>query len=237
MPLFFKPKPARSPYPCLRSITGWTAIILLTCDIAWCATLTWTPNIEPDLAGYRVYQCTSQPCGRANGTATLLATLGTVASFDIGVPSATRYYVVTAIDTANNESADSAVAIYSPPTSPPPTPVINVAPRTLSFTAQQGDVDPPAQLLTITNAGSGTLTWTVSENTNWLTLTPVSRTGNGTVTVRAMVATQAAGTYNGAITVTASGAPDVVVPVTLTVTNTPIVPPPTPTGLQLSSQQ
>ena len=138
MPLSFKTKPTSFPYHCLRSIAGWTAIILLTCDLAWSATLTWTPNTEPDLAGYRVYQCTSQPCGRANGTATLLATLGTVASFDIGVPSATRYYVVTAHDTANNESAESGVAIYTPPTSPPPAPVVPPpTPTGLQFSSQQ----------------------------------------------------------------------------------------------------
>lgn len=236
MHLYFKTTPISFPFHRLPSIIGWAAVLLLTCDLAWSATLIWTPNIEPDLAGYRVYQCTSQPCGRTYGTATLLVTLGTVASFNIGTPSATRYYVVTAIDTANNESADSAVAIYSPVTSPSPTPVISAAPRTVSFTAQQGSSDPPAQLLTISNTGGGAFTWTVSENTNWLTLTPSSGSGNSTATMRAMVGTLAVGTYSGAITVRANGALDVVVPVTLTITNIPMVPPPTPTGLQVSSQ-
>ena len=106
----------------LRSITQWLAIAVLATDVAWGATLTWNPNAEIDLAGYRVYQCTSQPCGRAYGTASLLVTLGTVTSFNIGTPGSTHYYVVTAFDTANNESAESGVAIYSPPNSPPPPP-------------------------------------------------------------------------------------------------------------------
>ena len=245
MPLSFKTKPTSFPYHCLRSIAGWTAIILLTCDLAWSATLTWTPNTEPDLAGYRVYQCTSQPCGRANGTATLLATLGTVTSFNVGTPSVTQYYVVTAYDFANNESADSASVIYSPPSPsppppspPPPTtaPAIGAMPRTLSFSTQQGGVDPPSQLLTISNVGDGTLTWSATENTNWLTLAPGSGTGNGTVTVRVSAGTRGAGTYSGAITVAATGASSVVIPVTLTITIAQIVPPPTPTGLQLSLQ-
>lgn len=210
--------------------------MLLTCDLAWGATLTWSPNVEPDLAGYRVYQCTSQPCGRANGTATLLVTLGPVTSFNIGTPSATRYYVVTAYDTTNNESAESAVATYSPPTSPPPAPTISAVPRTLSFAAVQGAVDPPSQQLTISTGGDGTLTWTATENTGWLSLDPESGSGNGTVTVRALAGTQAVGTYRGVITIRASGASDVVVPVTLTITIAPIIPPPTPMGLRLSPQ-
>ncbi|MBH0193731.1 MAG: BACON domain-containing protein [Nitrospira sp.] len=226
----------------LHSITQLIAIAVLTTDVAWGATLTWNPNAEIDLAGYRVYQCTSQPCGRAYGTASLLVTLGTVTSFNIGTPGSTHYYVITAYDTANNESAESGIATYSPPNSPPPppppaAPAIGAIPRTLSFITQEGSIDPPSQLLTISNVGDGTLTWTVSDNSNWLTLTPGSGSGNGTVTVRAMAGTRAAGTYSGAITVMANGASSVIVPVTLTITTVPIMPPPTPTGLRLSSQQ
>ncbi|MBM4126474.1 MAG: BACON domain-containing protein [Nitrospira sp.] len=227
------------PMPRLRSIVPLIAIAILTCDVAWGATLTWSPNTEPDLAGYRVYQCTSQPCGRAQGTATLLVTLGAVTSFNIGTPGSTHYYIITAYDTANNESADSGVAIYSPPNSPPPppaAPAIGAMPRTLSFAMQQGGADPPSQLLTISNVGGGTLTWTASDNTSWLSLTPGSGTGNGTATVQVMAGNRAAGTYNGTITVSATGASNVLVPATLTITTAPIAPPPTPTGLQFSSQ-
>jgi hypothetical protein len=242
MRLFLNTRPASCLRPRLHSITQWIAIAVLVTDVAWGATLTWNPNAEIDLAGYRVYQCSSQPCGRAYGTASLLVTLGTVTSFNIGTPGSTQYYVITAFDTANNESAESGVAIYSPPPPPPPppppaTPAIGAAPRSLSFAAQQGGTDPPSQLLTISNIGDGTLTWTVSDNSNWLTLAPGSGTGNGAVTVRALAGTRTAGTYSGAITVTADGAMDVVVPVTLTITTAPIVPPPTPTGLRFSSQQ
>jgi hypothetical protein len=233
---FFMTRPHSARFRRFPLIAQWTIVALLTCDVAWGATLTWSPNTEPDLAGYRVYQCTNQPCGRANGTATLLVTLGTVTSFNIGTPSATRYFVITAYDTATNESADSAVAIYSPPTSPPPAPAIGAVPSTLSFAAQQGGIAPPSQQITISNVGGGTLTWTTTENTNWLVLTPGSGTGNGTVTVSALAGTQAVGTYTGSIMVTANGASSVSVPVTLTITTAPIVPPPTPMGLRLSLQ-
>jgi hypothetical protein len=85
----------------------------------------WDENREPDLAGYRVYQCTQQPCGRAYGTTTLFATLGRVTTLNIGTSVAARYYVVTAYDSVNNESAESNVVMVAPagaPVPPPPPP-------------------------------------------------------------------------------------------------------------------
>ena len=96
--------------------------LMLWSATGWSATLTWNANSEPDLAGYRVYQCAQTPCGRAFGSATLLTTLGRVTSLDIGTPTVVQYYVLTAYDLANNESSESAVATYtpsSPPSSPP----------------------------------------------------------------------------------------------------------------------
>jgi len=94
-------------------------VLMLWGSTAWGATLTWDANTEPDLAGYRVYQCSQQPCGRAFGTATPLVTLGKVTSFNIGTPAAVRFYVITAYDFANNESNESNVAAYNPIAAPP----------------------------------------------------------------------------------------------------------------------
>lgn len=95
-------------------------LIVVWSGTVWGATLRWDANRESDLAGYRVYRCTQQPCGRAQGTASLLATLGNVTSFNIGSPSVPQYYVITAYDSANNESAESNVVTYLPPVSTPP---------------------------------------------------------------------------------------------------------------------
>jgi hypothetical protein len=89
-------------------------IFTLWGSAAWGATLTWNANREPDLAGYRVYKCSQQPCGQAFGTATLLVILGNVTSFNIGAPVVPRYYVITAYDFANNESDESNVVMYTP---------------------------------------------------------------------------------------------------------------------------
>jgi len=103
----------------VRAIAG---ILMLWSSAVWGATLTWTASSEPDLAGYRVYQCSLQSCTLSSGNASLLATLGTVASFNIGTPSNTQYYFVTAYDFANNASGESNLATYTPAGAPPPSP-------------------------------------------------------------------------------------------------------------------
>ena len=99
------------------------AVLVLWSSTAWGATLTWNANSEPDMAGYRVYQCGQQPCTLASGKASSLATLGKVTSFNIGTPAVTQYYFITAYDFANNESGSSSPVLFTPPGSPPPPPL------------------------------------------------------------------------------------------------------------------
>lgn len=226
--------------------------LVLADGVAWGATLTWNANTDPDLAGYRVYQCSQQPCGRANGTATPLATLGKVTSFNIGTPATVQYYVVTAYDFANNESSESNVTTYTPAGNPPPAPnptptppttpppVIGASPLALTFSAQQGSGNPASQRLNISNTGGGTLTWAASENSNWLAISPASGTGSGAITLTVTTGARTAGTYSGTIALSANGALSVTIPVTFTVTAQPTppstpTPPPTPTGLQFTT--
>jgi hypothetical protein len=103
----------------MRALVG---VLVLWSSTAGGATLTWNANSEPDLAGYHVYRCSQQPCTRASGRASLLATLGKVTSFNIGTPAVTQYYIITAYDFANHESGSSNLAIFTPVGSPPPPP-------------------------------------------------------------------------------------------------------------------
>jgi len=95
-------------------------LVVLWSSTTWAATLTWTASSEPDLAGYRVYQCSQQPCTQASGKAAALATLGTETSFNIGTPTVTQYYFITAYDFANNESNESNLSTFTPAGTPPP---------------------------------------------------------------------------------------------------------------------
>jgi len=100
-----------------------TCVLVLWSSTAWSAMLTWNANSEPDLAGYRVYQCSQQPCTRASGTASPLVTLGQVTSFNIETPAVTQYYFITAYDLTNNESGESNLATLMPDGSSPPPPL------------------------------------------------------------------------------------------------------------------
>ena len=87
-------------------------------------------------------------------------------------------------------------------------PQIGVLPNNLTFSAVAGGANPDIQKLSITNPGCGTLTWTMSDNADWLSLSPAS--GDCTdetdeVSVSVDIA-GLSGTYDAAITVSAAGA-------------------------------
>ena len=115
-------------------VTAIATVLVLWSGTAWGATLKWNASSGPDLAGYRVYQCSQLPCSQSADTATLLTTLGTITTFNIGAPAVIQYYVVTAYNSANIESGPSNVATYTPAgttpppaeTSPPPTVTLTV---------------------------------------------------------------------------------------------------------------
>jgi hypothetical protein len=100
-----------------------TCVLVLWSSTAWSAMLTWNANSEQDLAGYRVYQCSQLPCTRTSGRASLLVTLGELTSFNIGTPSVTQHYFITAYDSTNNESGASNLATFIPDGSSPPPPL------------------------------------------------------------------------------------------------------------------
>jgi hypothetical protein len=108
-------------------------------------------------------------------------------------------------------------------TAAPVPPAIGASPASFAFTATQGGNNPANQTLSISNTGGGTLSWSASDNAPWLTLSPASGTGNGTVTLTAATGTLTVGTHNGTVTVTATGATTRTVPVAFTVTAAPTI--------------
>jgi hypothetical protein len=216
----------------VRAIVG---VLALWSSPAWSATLTWNANTEPDLAGYRVYQCSQLPCTRGSGNASLLVTLGPVTSFDIGTPAGTRYYFLTAQDFSNNESIESLPVTFTPVGAPPSVPpAIGASPTSLSFAVTQGSGNSSNQTLSLSNTGGGTLSWSASGSSSWITVNPASGAGNGVVTVSVATGATAVGTYNGSITLSAIGGSSITVPVTLVVAPA-LAPPPVPSSLRISA--
>jgi len=99
---------------------------------------------------------------------------------------------------------------------------VDVSPSELSFTAQQGQSNPPEQTLTISNSGTDTLIYTATVNESWISLTgspvTVGPNSSGAISVGVNISGLSAATYNGEITITADSGAREVIPVRLVIT-------------------
>jgi hypothetical protein len=121
----------------------------------------------------------------------------------------------------------------------PTTPVLDVSRTGMNFSATFDGGNPAAKSFTISNGGTGTLSWTASDNVNWLTLSETSGTGSATINVSVNKSGLSVGTYQGKITVSstgASGSPKTI-NVTLKVTFDPITPKPQTSCVPYFSQK
>ena len=93
----------------------------------WEANLTWNPNTESDLAGYKIYR-ELIPCPTTGGlsSAKTMVDVGNVTAYkDSTIPdtAANACYGASAYDTSANESGISALAGIAKPAAPPVIPV------------------------------------------------------------------------------------------------------------------
>jgi hypothetical protein len=107
----------------------------------------------------------------------------------------------------------------------PTIPTISRIPASLSTLTTVG-TNASSQSFQVSNAGGGTLSYTVSYDASWLSCSPVSGTSTGeldTIGVSYSTSGLAAGTYTASISITASGASNSpqTVPVTLIVNASP----------------
>ena len=107
-------------------------------------------------------------------------------------------------------------------------PLLSLSPNALEFTYQVGTPTPAAKTITPVST-SGTLNYVVTASTNtggnWLTIGTPAGTTPTDISISANPAGLTAGTYTGTVTVTAAGAgnPPQTVPVTLKVSNDPLI--------------
>ncbi|MGE0471482.1 MAG: beta strand repeat-containing protein [Nitrospira sp.] len=147
-------------------------------------TLTWTAS---DNAPWLTL---SQTSGSGNGTITVTAATGSLAAgtfnamIALSSPGATTIQIPVTFTVA------------SAPTT------ITLSPSSLTYTAISGSPNPASQSMTVTSNG----TWTASDNASWLTLSPTSGSGNGTVSASINLGGVPVGTHTAAITVTGGGA-------------------------------
>ncbi|MCB0211409.1 MAG: PKD domain-containing protein [Anaerolineae bacterium] len=133
--------------------------------------------------------------------------------------------VVTAGNSMGMEVATTTVTIVEEFT-----PILAVSPNELVFNAIKNGSNPPSQSFSITNAGTGPLSWTADDNKPWLNIGYKSGTAPATVDVSVNIAGLAPGTYSGKIMITSpnvQGSPQNI-DVTLVVAS-----PPSPSPIEL----
>lgn len=126
--------------------------------------------------------------------------------------------VTSALASNSPQTVNVTLTLTQPPT-------IQLASTALTFSAQQGSANPPAQTVALTNTGGGTLSYTATASTtsggNWLSVTPASGAAPATLSVGVNLTGLAAGSYNGSVQVAASGATNTPRTLTVSLTVTP----------------
>lgn len=123
-------------------------------------------------------------------------------------------------------------------------PLLNTSPVSLSFTYQSGGALPAAQTITVTSTTPSTplgfsSAFTPASGGQWLTLTTATATTPGSILAGLngpVVSGLLPGTYSGTVAVTGAGGDITNIPVSLKVTNDPVLTS-TPTGLTFVYQR
>ncbi len=138
----------------------------------------------------------------ASGTAPRdLSAAVNVAGLTQGTYTAT--VTVTSAGTSGSPKLIPVTLTVGPPAAAP---ILNTSPASLTFSGVAGGANPAAQNVSVTNTGSGTLSYTATDNQTWITESPTSGTAPGSVAVSVSSAGLAAGTYTGTVQVASAGA-------------------------------
>jgi Viral BACON domain len=113
---------------------------------------------------------------------------------------------VTVSATGASNSPQKVAVNLTVSSAPPTNPSLSISPGTLAFTYASGSSSSGTQNLSITSTGSALNLTIAASGGSWLTATPSSGSTPATVKITANPTGMAAGTYNGTITITATGA-------------------------------
>jgi hypothetical protein len=187
----------------------------------------------------------SYPAGQPSGwlsaslsTATAPSTLTLTAA--TGSLAAGAYTASVAVGSSGAGNSPQRVSVSFTVGSPPPgSPLIALSSTSQSFGGLQGGTNPPAQTVSIINAGEGSLSELVAsishaggQPTGWLAATLSQTTAPSTLTLSATLASLPAGSYSANVTITSGGAGNS--PQTVTV-NLTVAPPSAGPLIALSS--
>jgi len=195
-----------------NKIRPWITILALAVflSILFCASVASTAPIDITLAwdassgadGYRLfYREDGQSYNYSSPDWEGTGTSGTI----YGLDDLTTYHFVVRAYNSEGESGNSNEETYTPASSDP---AISLSTTSLSRTITEGS-NAQSQTFTVRNTGGGTLNYSISDNSNWLSVSPSSGTSTGeqdTITVSYATSGLSAGSYSATITVTDTNA-------------------------------
>jgi len=131
----------------------------------------------------------SPTSGTGNGSVTVTTTPGSL--------TAGTYNTLVTINAANAASVSIPISL----TVTAPSTTVVLSPSSLIFSGVQGGTNPAGQTVVVNSNGN----WTVGSNAPWLTLSPASGNGNGSIAANVALSSAVVGTNNATITVTSGG--------------------------------
>jgi hypothetical protein len=180
------------------------SLCVATSALAGAITVSWAPNAEGNLAGYRVSY------GRSPGTYDGVADVGLATAWTMSNPTAgtTYYFRVYAYNYFGAQS-EASIEVSTTTDEASGTSLFAVSRTQLTFGAQRtgGSITgvTPAQTVVVTQRGPTSIRWTAVPSAAWLHVTPASGAGTGAFTVKVVpTSTLTVGIHDA--TVTISGA-------------------------------
>ncbi len=110
-----------------------------------------------------------------------------------GLPAATYTATITVTSNGGSQSINVTMTV-------PAVPALSVSPTLLDFDSTKSLLS-----FTVSNAGSGSLTWNAIGNQTWMVVAPQSGTNTGTVNVTISRSGLSYGTYSGTVALTSNG--------------------------------
>ena len=149
-------------------------------------------------------------------------TAGSITSaglFQAPLVTAGQTITVTATSVADPTKSNSATVTVKPAPA-----ALAVTPSGLSFSAQAGGANPEPANISVTNTGGGALTYAISTDAAWLSVSPPSGSAPSSPRVAVGIAGLIPGMYTGHVTVSAANATGspATVAVTLAITEPPV---------------
>lgn len=169
-------------------------------------------------------QFTATVTHSSNTAVTWTTTAGTVSSsglFTAPTVNSTTQVNVTATSKADSSKSSTVALTVNALAVKPAVAALAVSPATMSFAGEVGAANPSPAGMSITNSGSGTLSFTGVSDQPWLALSAASGTAPSTIEVSPLTTGLKAGTYTGHVTVKGGGVTKVVT-VALSITAAPV---------------